>query len=159
MKKIWDNGRNTDEHTRNIDENRRAFGGPYRPLGSFGSQQPRFLSEEEILKIKEYVPHALAEVPHLLVAEDESQSPLGFMGIDGQRLEMLFLSPDAIGKGLGKALIEQGFEKYGVCEVTVNEQNPKAKGFYEHMGFAAYRRTDCDEQGAPYPLLYMKRTT
>lgn len=118
-----------------------------------------FLSEEEILKIKEYVPHALAEVPHLLVAEDESQSPLGFMGIDGPRLEMLFLSPDAIGKGLGKALIEQGFEKYGVCEVTVNEQNPKAKGFYEHMGFAAYRRTDCDEQGAPYPLLYMKRTT
>lgn len=118
-----------------------------------------FLSEEEILKIKEYVPQALAAVPHLLVAEDESQSPLGFMGIDGPRLEMLFLSPETIGKGLGKALIELGIERYGVCEVTVNEQNPKAKSFYEHMGFTTYKRTDKDEQGAPYPLLYMKRTT
>ena len=42
-------------------------------------------------------------------------------------------------------------------EVTVNEQNPQAVGFYEHMGFAAYKRTDLDEQGNPYPLLYMKR--
>ena len=41
-------------------------------------------------------------------------------------------------------------------EVTVNEQNPEAKGFYEHMGFCVYKRTDCDEQGAPYPLLYME---
>ena len=36
------------------------------------------------------------------------------------------------------------------------EQNPEAKGFYEHMGFCVYKRTDCDEQGAPYPLLYME---
>ena len=27
----------------------------------------------------------------------------------------------------------------------------------EHMGFAVYQRTDFDEQGNAYPLLYMKR--
>ena len=39
----------------------------------------------------------------------------------------------------------------------VNEQNPQAVGFYEHLGFQTYKRTECDEEGNPYPLLYMKR--
>lgn len=42
-------------------------------------------------------------------------------------------------------------------EVTVNEQKPQAVGFYEHLGFQTYKRTECDEEGNPYPLLYMKR--
>ncbi len=45
----------------------------------------------------------------------------------------------------------------GVEEVTVNEQNPHAVGVYRHMGSEVYRRTDCDEEGGPYPLLYMRR--
>lgn len=38
----------------------------------------------------------------------------------------------------------------------MNEQNPQAVGFYKHMGFEEYKRTDFDEEGNPYPLLYMK---
>lgn len=41
-------------------------------------------------------------------------------------------------------------------EVTVNEQNAQARGFYERMGFRAYKRSETDEQGAPYPILYLK---
>ena len=48
-------------------------------------------------------------------------------------------------------------ERFSVDDLTVNEQNPVAIGFYEHMGFHVYKRTDLDEQGKPYPLLYMKR--
>lgn len=59
--------------------------------------------------------------------------------------------------GLGRRLLEYGAEHYGIREVTVNEQNPQAVGFYEHMGFVTYKRTDRDEQGGPYPLLYMRR--
>ena len=44
----------------------------------------------------------------------------------------------------------------GAREVTVNEQNPQAVGFYRHMGFEAYKRTGLDEEGNPYPLLYMR---
>lgn len=29
----------------------------------------------------------------------------------------------------------------------VNEQNPQARGFYEHMGFHVYKRTETDGQG------------
>lgn len=115
------------------------------------------MSDNEIEDIKGYVPQALKEIPHLIVAENESDQLVGFMGIEGKMLEMLFVSGTERGKGIGKMLIQYGMEKYFVNELAVNEQNPLAKGFYEHMGFLVYRRTAHDEQGNPYPLLYMKR--
>ena len=115
-----------------------------------------FLSGNEIEAIKAYVPQALREVPHLVIAEKAPGLPIGFMGIDGQKLEMLFLSPEERGKGLGRKLLQYGMDRYRVSELAVNEQNPQARGFYERMGFRVYRRTDTDEQGGPYPLLYMK---
>ena len=116
-----------------------------------------FLSEAKIQTIKAYVPQALTGVSHLLVAEKMPGQPVAFMGLEGPRLEMLFLSPAERGAGLGRQLLEYGILHYDLQELTVNEQNPQAVGFYQHMGFETYRRTDCDEQGGPYPLLYMKR--
>lgn len=110
-----------------------------------------FLGDAEVEKIKEYVPQALNGVAHLIIAENEFAEPVAFMGIENIRLEMLFLSPTERGKGLGRQLMQ-----YGIQELTVNEQNPQAVGFYEHLGFQTYKRTECDEEGNPYPLLYMK---
>lgn len=115
-----------------------------------------FLSDEEVNHIKEYVPQELSGVEHLMVVEKENSVPVAFMGIEDTRLEMLFLSPEERGKGLGKQLIKYGIDNYGIQEVTVNEQNPQAVGFYKHMGFETYKRTEYDEEGNPYPLLYMK---
>ena len=70
---------------------------------------------------------------------------------------MLFVAPKERGKGVGKRLILYGIEYCGVERLAVNEQNPQAKGFYAHMGFQVYKRTDRDEQGNPYPLLHMRR--
>lgn len=114
-----------------------------------------FLSDAEIKTIKAYVPQALADVEYLIVAE--TGDPIAFMGTQNGRLEMLFITPAERGKGVGRQLLQYGIENYGVSEVTVNEQNPQAVGFYEHMGFETYKRTDLDEEGNPYPLLYMKR--
>ena len=111
-----------------------------------------FLSADEIAAIKEYVPQALSGVPVLVVALNEQQVLTAFLGLDGSCIEMLFVSPDERGKGIGKALIQQAVERYGAWEVTVNEQNPQAVGFYERMGFTVYKRSDLDEQGNPYPL-------
>ena len=116
-----------------------------------------FLSEGEIRQIKQYVPQALGGIEHLIIAEDEAGRPAAFMGIENRTLEMLFLSPEERGRGLGKRLLQYGIENYGIERLTVNEQNPQARGFYEHMGFQVYRRTDHDEQGNPYPILYMRR--
>ena len=116
-----------------------------------------FLSENEITNIKKYVPQALEEIPQLFIVENEKQLPVGFMGIVEQHLEMLFVAHEERGKGFGKKLLQYGIEKYSVNDLAVNEQNPLAKGFYEHMGFTVYKRTELDEQGNPYPLLYMKK--
>ena len=116
-----------------------------------------FLSAGEREQIKGCVPQALAQVPCLLAAWAAPDKPVGFLGIAGDSLEMLFLAPEARGKGLGKRLLQYGIEHFAVERVTVNEQNPQARGFYEHMGFCVYKRTPLDEQGGPYPLLYMRR--
>lgn len=116
----------------------------------------RFLSDSEIGAIKAYVPQALNGVAHLLTAEDEAGRPVAFMGIENGVLEMLFIAPAERGKDLGARLLRHGIENYAVERLTVNEQNPQARGFYEHMGFRAYKSTGHDEQGNPYPLLYME---
>ena len=116
-----------------------------------------FLTESEIVRIGAYVPEALQSVRHLAVAKREDGSLAAFLGVEGRRIEMLFVAPEERGKGTGRALIAFAAEQFSANEVTVNEQNALAVGFYEKMGFAAYRRTQTDEQGGPYPLLYMKR--
>ena len=101
-----------------------------------------FLSSDDIKDIKEYVPEALKCVSHLVIIENESHQPIAFMGIDNTKLEMLFIKNSERGKGLGKKLLNYGIEKYNINELTVNEQNLNAKGFYEYMGFQTYKRTE-----------------
>ena len=112
-----------------------------------------FLSPSEIKRIKDYVPQALQSVAHLFVAYESE--PVAFMGVEKQKIEMLFVGKR--GAGIGKALVQEALAKYAVNEVAVNEQNPLAKGFYEHLGFVVVKRSEKDEQGKPYPILYMKR--
>ena len=115
-----------------------------------------FLSDGEVRSIREYVPQALLGAAHLLVAEDEAGAPAAFMGVEDGTLEMLFIDPEERGKGLGRRLLGLGIESYGVRRLAVNEQNPQAAGFYEHMGFEVFARSETDEQGNPYPILYMR---
>lgn len=114
-----------------------------------------FLSIEEIENIKKYIPQALKEIPYLIIVENNN-IPIAFMGIAEQKLEMLFITDNERGKGIGKELLNYGIENYNVNELTVNEQNPNAKGFYEHIGFKVYKRSELDERGNPYPILFMR---
>ena len=95
--------------------------------------------------------------PSVPVGRDGVGRPTAFMGVENGTLEMLFIDPEERGKGLGKSLVQYGIKNCAVERLAVNEQNPQARGFYEHMGFRVYGRTDLDEQGNPYPLLYMSR--
>ena len=114
-----------------------------------------FLTPEGIADIKGFVPQAFRAVAHFVVAESGGRV-LGFAGVEGTRLEMLFLFPEKRGEGLGRKLLTFAVKTFGVNELTVNEDNPQAVGFYGHMGFKTYKRTDTDEDGRPYPLLYMR---
>lgn len=116
-----------------------------------------FLSESDIQNIKKYVPAALKNVGHLIIATNSQNKPLAFMGIENNFLEMLFVLPEERRKGIGSVLLKYGIEKYGIDELSVNEQNPQAKLFYEARGFVTYKRTELDELGNPFPILYMKK--
>ena len=116
----------------------------------------KFLSNKEILEIRKYVSQALSSISHLIIDTDENKNPIAFMGIEDNTLEMLFITSECRGKGIGKKMLLYGIKNYDVNNVAVNEDNLQAKGFYEYMGFKVYQRNELDGQGKPYPVLYMK---
>jgi putative acetyltransferase len=86
----------------------------------------------------------------------ERNNVIGFFGIANQKIEMLFFSPEQIGKGLGKKLLYFAIHYLNANKVDVNEQNTNAVKFYSKYGFKTYERTAKDEQGKNYPLLRME---
>lgn len=117
-----------------------------------------FLSEAEIQQLLPEVRNsALAQLELWVLCTDEG-TPVGFMGLVGSSLEGLFLSPDWIGRGGGKLLLEHARKLKGPLTVDVNEQNPSAVGFYKANGFEITGRSEKDAAGRPYPLLHMRET-
>lgn len=114
-----------------------------------------FLTEEDIDGLIPQVEAALRGIEHLIIVW-EGHIPVGFMGIQERKIEMLFLSLSCIGKGIGKKLIGPATGRYAAEYVDVNEQNVKARGFYEHMGFRTFKRDETDGQGNPFPILHMR---
>lgn len=90
---------------------------------------------------------------YCLIIEDRVA---GFLGVDEGKLEMLFLDPDYIGKGLGKRMMDYALNELRADRVDVNEQNAAAVSFYRQFGFVPYERHETDSQGKPYPVLRMK---
>ena len=116
-----------------------------------------FLSEKDIISIKPQVEEGLKYVENLLCVRDENNVIKAFMGVDNFKIEMLFVNNDSRGKGIGKKFVKYTLEKLKVRYVDVNEQNPEAFGFYKHLGFQVFERSEFDEQGNPFPILHMKR--
>ena len=73
-----------------------------------------------------------------------------------QQLEVLFVSADEVGKGIGTKLFQLTTRDYDVRKLCVNEQNPNARKFYENTGFKTYKRSEIDEKGNNNPMLYIK---
>lgn len=115
-----------------------------------------FLSEDDIVAMRPEVREGLRAVPQLAVAFGDG-APLGFAGVADDKLEMLFVDDAARGRGIGSALLKHAVDRWGVHRLDVNEQNPAARGFYEHEGFRVASRSELDEAGRPFPLLHMER--
>lgn len=116
----------------------------------------RFLTEEDIGSLYPQAEDAVRQIETLWVMQDGPR-PVGFMGVQERKIEMLFLHPDYFRKGLGKIFVELAFRDLNVEYVDVNEQNPDAVKFYERMGFRTFHRDATDDQGNPFPILRMKK--
>ncbi len=115
-----------------------------------------FLAEQDILRLRPIVQEALTGIPELLGIFVDA-SLIGFAGIQEDKLEMLFLAPEACGNGFGKEAVAVLVSQYGVKYVDVNEQNPAALHFYRRCGFIVYDRSETDPSGNPFPILHMTR--
>ena len=114
-----------------------------------------FLPEEYVQAIKKLLPAALPDVS-LFVFQNDDKTVSGFLGVAEKKIEMLFIHPDKIGKGIGKQLTRFAIEQMHARKVDVNEDNPEALRFYLHIGFVQTGRSETDGLGKPFPLLHME---
>lgn len=115
-----------------------------------------FLTENDIAMLLPQVKSGIEEVDKLMIVKDKSGEPLGFMGVGNSKIEMLFISPEYFGRGIGTLLLNYAINVFEANLVDVNEQNPQALGFYKHSGFEVCDRSETDDQGNPFPILHMK---
>ena len=113
-----------------------------------------FLKEEDFRYYKQQLPTYFQYVN--LYGWEKNGRLAGFMGIAEGNLEMLFVDNDYRGIGVGKELITYAIDNLEVTKVDVNEQNVQALGFYKHVGFQVYERSELDGEGKEYPILHMR---
>ena len=90
-----------------------------------------------------------------LVLETAHGDMAGFIGLSGNHVDALFLSPEHRGLGGGSALLAHARSLRGTLTVDVNEQNTSACRFYAARGFVVTGRSELDGRGRPYPLLHL----
>ena len=116
----------------------------------------KFLSDENIQSLLPEVRDvALVELELWVLCSDNGQ-PIGFLGLSGSKVEVLFLAPEHLRLGGGRMLLDHARKLKGRLSADVNEQNPAAVRFYEACGFNVIGRSELDSSGRPFPLLHMR---
>jgi putative acetyltransferase len=114
-----------------------------------------FVSETDIHFYKSNMVKYLNNVNLYAVRDDASQI-IGFMGTSEDNIELLFVQPQQMKKGIGKFLINYAVNQLQIKKVDVNEQNAQAFRFYQKMGFCVENRSEYDSEGLLYPILHMR---
>jgi len=121
------------------------------------SRTHHFLTEEDIEFYHQLVQDGALREVEIWVALNDHEQPAGFIGLDGTKIEMLFVDPDDHGKGIGSRLIKHAESLKGSrLQVDVNEQNDGACAFYKRYGFVQTGRSELDGSGRPFPLLHLE---
>lgn len=115
-----------------------------------------FLPDEEVKQLKPLILNKYFDAVLLKCIKNLEGEIVGFSDVSDCKIEMLFVIPDKHGQGIGSALCQYAIEHQNVTKVDVNEQNPRAKVFYEKMGFKVTNRSELDGQGNPYPILHLE---
>lgn len=117
-----------------------------------------FLSPADIVAMEPQVRNTYLPAVVVRVAVDDSDAPLGFIGMRDNHVEMLYVDPTAQRDGIGTALIADAADRHGELTVDVNEQNPLAHDWYLNRGFVQTGRSETDAEGRPFPLVHLRRS-
>ena len=111
-------------------------------------------------------PAARAEIDALVAAwlptvdlwllDDEHGRAAGFLVMDGNLIDALFVDPAVHGRGHGTALLDHALALAPDAVVDASEQARNALAFYEARGFVRTGRSETDPQGRPYPLIHLR---
>jgi putative acetyltransferase len=111
-----------------------------------------FLSEDDIQTYKKLIANNYMQTLDLYCVREDARIA-GFIGLNDNLVQMLFVHPQFRRMGIGKALMHFAINEHNVTEVDVNEQNIQALEFYKTFGFEAFDRFNTDDAGKPYPIL------
>lgn len=129
-------------------------------ISSFKKALPTVKLAHQDQEIRQWFKEVVLPKGGTWVAEDNSQL-IGFMTIEGDVLDELYLTPEAQGHGVGSALLEKAKQIYPNGLKTYTFQvNTTARNFYEKHGFKAIRFTDGERNEEHEPdILYIWKPT
>lgn len=113
-----------------------------------------FLTPEDRADIDAMVAAWLQTVELWMV--DDGPQAAGFLVMDGEMIDALFVDPELHGRGFGTALMEHALALSPFATVDASEQATNALPFYEARGFVRTGRSETDPQGRPYPIVHLK---
>jgi putative acetyltransferase len=87
---------------------------------------------------------------------DDDVHPVGFLVMDGDMIDAMFVDPAAHGRGFGTALLNHALALAPQAVVDASEQAANALPFYEARGFVRTGRSERDGEGRPYPLVHLR---
>lgn len=114
-----------------------------------------FLEEEDIQFYKSLILEQCFPEVSLYLIYNIMGKIVAFIGLNGNRIEMLFVHPVERKKGYGSLLVDFAITQHHVHQVDVNEQNEEALGFYLRKGFRVVGRDEVDSTGKPFPILHL----
>ena len=115
-----------------------------------------FLCDDDIAGFLPFVRREAWLDKETWVLESDDRKLAGFMSLDADKVDALFIAPEYLHQGLGTRLINHAKRSREMLSVDVNEQNKAACAFYRACGFKPFGRSDTDSQGKPFPLVHMR---
>jgi putative acetyltransferase len=116
-----------------------------------------FLTETDIQFFKPLVLQGLLSLEYLAGVRDGEGQLIALVGVEGKKIEALFVHPAWFRTGVGRRLTDHAVAELGATLVDVNEQNHGAVAFYRRLGFEVEGRSEFDSTGKPFPLLHMRK--
>lgn len=112
-----------------------------------------FLSPADFGRYRSKI-HSYFDGVRLFAFEYTDGTIAGFAGINGDKLEMLFVRER--GKGIGRTLLDFAVKEQYITGVDVNAGNTAALDFYGKYGFREVSVSPVDGEGKPYPVVHME---
>ena len=116
-----------------------------------------FLTPEHRREIDAIVANDFLPNAELWLAVDQADRAVGFLVMDGDMIDALFVDPAHHGRGFGTALLNHALALSPNATVDASEQATNALPFYLSRGFRVTDRSPTDPQGRPYPLVHLAR--